>query len=135
MALGMLHWSPPRLAHSLFCHVTFLQMSKKKMKKMLMELTEANRNHSVKSKERKVLMQEQGRQIEELSRQVSRLTLAAKHHDVALAQLKEAEGLRREEDLKASEDMHRKVTTGALPRPHVSCVPGRPVAVHSPVVV
>ena len=94
----------------------FGKMSKKKMKKILMELNEANRNHSIKSKERKVLMHEQGRSIEELSRQVSRLQLAVKHHDVALQQQKEIMELKSEENLKNSEEMHRKelVSSGYL---------------------
>jgi hypothetical protein len=45
--------------------------------------------------------------------QVSRLQLAAKHHEVAMAQLKEREDLRREEALKALEDVHRKVRARA----------------------
>jgi hypothetical protein len=113
------------------------KVNKKKIRMIVSELTEANRNHSLKSKERKVLMQEQGKQIEELSRQVSllcfppvstslsfsltvfapwqvsRLQLAAKHHEVAMAQLKEREDLRREEALKALEDVHRKVRARA----------------------
>ena len=86
----------------------FGKMSKKKMKKCLMELSEANKNHSIKSKERKALMQEQGKQIEDLTRQGSRLQLAAKHHDVAMQQLQERDEMQREEDLKTSEEMHRK---------------------------
>ena len=84
------------------------KMTKMKLKLMVMELNEANQVHSNKSKERKALMQEQGKQIEDYSRKVSRLQLAVKHHEVAIQQLQEREELRRQEDLRAAEDVHRK---------------------------
>ena len=60
-------------------------------------------------------MHEQGKSIEDLSRQVSRLQLAVKHHDVALTQQKEIMELKSEEHLKSLEDMHRKEMVGVYP--------------------
>jgi hypothetical protein len=44
--------------------------SKNKLKRTCRELQDANKSHSIKSKERKLVMQEQGKQIQDLSREV-----------------------------------------------------------------
>ena len=66
-------------------------------------------------------MHEQGRSIEELSRQVSRLQLAVKHHDVALQQQKEIMELKSEENLKNSEEMHRRELVSGYRHLPITC--------------
>jgi predicted TIM-barrel fold metal-dependent hydrolase len=85
-----------------------VKMSRKKLKRVYLELQDANRVHSLKSKERKVLMQEQGKQIQVLSMQVSRLALAVRRNDSEMMLQKDSISLRALEEAKLINESHRR---------------------------
>jgi hypothetical protein len=75
------------------------KISKNKLKRTCRELQEANKTHSIKSKERKVMMQEQGKQIQDLSRQVSKLSLALRRTDQEMRLAKDSIELKNSEGI------------------------------------
>lgn len=82
-------------------------MTKDMLKKLCVDLQEANRMHTIKFKDRNVLLQEQSKQIEDLSKQISRLQVVIKRGTNDLSVQKESFEVRATEEKNLASDMHR----------------------------
>jgi Kinesin motor domain len=83
------------------------EVSKDKLKKLCVDLQEANRLHTIKFKDRNMLLQEQSKQIEELSKQINRLQVVIKRGANDLSVQKESFEVRATEEKKLANDMQR----------------------------
>lgn len=83
------------------------EVSRDKLKKLCVDLQEANRMHTIKFKDRNMLLQEQSKQIEDLSKQINRLQVVIKRGNNDLSVQKESYEVRATEEKKLANDMQR----------------------------
>jgi Kinesin motor domain len=83
------------------------EVSKDKLKKLCVDLQEANRLHIIKFKDRNILLQEQSKQIEDLSKQINRLQVVIKRGANDLSVQRESFEVRATEEKKLANDMQR----------------------------
>ena len=82
--------------------------SKDHLRRLCQDLQGANKTHSIKSKERNSLMQNQSKQIQDLSRQIAKLQVVIKRGEVDMKAQKESYEIRATEEMKSTVELQRK---------------------------
>lgn len=81
--------------------------SKDRLRRLCIDLQGANKTHSIKSKERNSLMQNQNKQIQDLSRQIAKLQVVIKKGEVDMKAQKESYEIRATEEMKTTLELQR----------------------------